>query len=109
MLPRLRADVPAGDAGGDRTGDADDQAKPAIALVDVRRAFATISAQVQPRPRLRAARPFPGELQIRGVGGAKNPNPSPTPEWGLHLLDANIALGNVIRIVKREIATYART
>ncbi len=46
-------------------------------------------------------------LEIRGVGGAKNPNPSPTPMWGLHLLDANIALGNLIRIVKRESATYA--
>jgi hypothetical protein len=45
-------------------------------------------------------------LEIRGVGGAKNPNPSPTPEWGLHLLDANIALGNLIRIVTRESAAY---
>jgi hypothetical protein len=47
-------------------------------------------------------------LQIRGVGGARNPNPSPTPAWGLHLLDANIALANLIRIVRRESAAYAR-
>jgi hypothetical protein len=46
-------------------------------------------------------------LQIRGVGGARDPNPSPTPVWGLHLLDANIALGNLIRIVNRESAAYA--
>jgi hypothetical protein len=27
--------------------------------------------------------------------------------WGLHLLDANIALGNLIAIVKREAAAFA--
>ncbi len=45
-------------------------------------------------------------LEITGVGGAKNPNPSPTPEWGLHLVDANIALGNLISIVKAEAAKF---
>ena len=32
-------------------------------------------------------------LQISPLGGAQVPTPSPDPTWGLHLLDANIALG----------------
>jgi hypothetical protein len=45
-------------------------------------------------------------LEISAVRGAKTPKPSPTPEWGLHLLDANIALGNLISIVKSEAAAF---
>ncbi len=45
-------------------------------------------------------------LEITAVGGAQTPKPSPTPEWGLHLLDASIALGNLISIVKRESAAF---
>jgi Protein of unknown function (DUF3089) len=45
-------------------------------------------------------------LEISAVGGAKTPSPSPTPAWGLHLLDANIALGNLIAVVKREAAAF---
>jgi hypothetical protein len=48
-------------------------------------------------------------LEISAVGGAKTPSPSPTPEWGLHLLDANIALGNLISIVKAESAAFVRS
>ncbi len=48
-------------------------------------------------------------LEISAVGGATTPSPSPTPEWGLHLLDANIALGNLISIVKTEAAAFARS
>jgi Protein of unknown function (DUF3089) len=48
-------------------------------------------------------------LQISAVGGAQTPNPSPTPEWGLHLLDANVALGNLLTIVKAESAAFARS
>ena len=33
--------------------------------------------------------------------------PSPTPEWGLHLLDANIELGNLMTVVKDEIGAFA--
>jgi|SRR5947209_11941363 len=47
-------------------------------------------------------------LQITAVGGAKLPNPSPTPEWGLHLLDAQITLGNLISDVKTEAAAFLR-
>jgi len=35
--------------------------------------------------------------------------PEPDPTWGLHLVDANIALGNLIAIVKAEATAYART
>ena len=48
-------------------------------------------------------------LEITAVGGAKTANPSPTPEWGLHLLDANIALGNLVSIVKAEEAAFVRS
>jgi hypothetical protein len=46
-------------------------------------------------------------LEISPLGGAPTANPSPTPEWGLHLLDANVALGNLIAIVKSEAAAFA--
>jgi hypothetical protein len=39
-------------------------------------------------------------------GGAQTPSPAPTPEWGLHLLDANLSLGNLISIVKAESTAY---
>ncbi len=45
-------------------------------------------------------------LEIIAVGGAQTPKPSPTPAWGLHLLDANIALGNLISIVKSQAAAF---
>jgi hypothetical protein len=35
------------------------------------------------------------------------PRPSPTPEWGLHLVDANIALGDLVSVVRRQIRAYA--
>jgi len=46
-------------------------------------------------------------LEISAVGGAKTPKPSPTPGWGLHLIDANIALGNLISIVSSQAAAFA--
>lgn len=45
-------------------------------------------------------------LDIKALNGAPIPSPAPTAEWGLHLLDANIALGNLIAIVKSEAATF---
>jgi hypothetical protein len=47
-------------------------------------------------------------LEISAVGGAKTPHPSPTPDWGLHLIDANIELGNLIGVVKTEAAAFLR-
>jgi hypothetical protein len=48
-------------------------------------------------------------LQITARGGAQTPHFSPTATWGLHLLDAQIELGNLLNLVKTEDATYART
>jgi hypothetical protein len=45
-------------------------------------------------------------LEIAPRNGAPTPDPAPTPEWGLHLLDANIALGNLVKIVKDEAAAF---
>jgi hypothetical protein len=47
-------------------------------------------------------------LQITPIGGAPMPTPSPNAAWGLHLVDANIALGNLVSLVKTEARAYAR-
>jgi hypothetical protein len=46
-------------------------------------------------------------LQITARDGAQTPQPSPDPAWGLHLLDAGIALGNLVTIVGRESGAYS--
>jgi hypothetical protein len=48
-------------------------------------------------------------LQITPLGGAQTAHPSPDVTWGLHLLDAQIELGNLINLVKTEAATYAKS
>jgi hypothetical protein len=48
-------------------------------------------------------------LEITAQGGAPTPNPSPTAGWGLHLMDANVALGNLISIVRSEAAAFVRS
>jgi Protein of unknown function (DUF3089) len=47
-------------------------------------------------------------LLISPLDGAQNPHPSPTPQWGLHLLDANIALGNLVNVAKSEAAAFVK-
>ncbi|HEX8120165.1 MAG TPA: DUF3089 domain-containing protein [Solirubrobacteraceae bacterium] len=47
-------------------------------------------------------------LKITPRGGAPTFRPSPTPQWGLHLTDENIALGDLVRLVRRQAAAYAR-
>jgi len=47
-------------------------------------------------------------LRITPRAGAPIFSPSPSPEWGLHLVDGNIALGNLIRVVRSQIAVYSR-
>ncbi|HEY2258150.1 MAG TPA: DUF3089 domain-containing protein [Solirubrobacteraceae bacterium] len=47
-------------------------------------------------------------LEISALGGAQVPTPSPDPTWGLHLLDANVALGNLLTVVRDEAAALAR-
>jgi hypothetical protein len=48
-------------------------------------------------------------LEIKPLGGAQTPHAAPTPEWGLHLLDANIALGNLIGDVKAQAAAFVKS
>jgi hypothetical protein len=45
-------------------------------------------------------------LMISSVGGAPVFRPSPTPEWGLHLVDANIALGDQVALIRRQAARW---
>jgi hypothetical protein len=30
-----------------------------------------------------------------------------TPEWGMHLIDVNVAMGNLVRIAKRQAHAHA--
>jgi hypothetical protein len=41
-------------------------------------------------------------LQITPLGGFPTLHPVPDPTWGLHLVDANIALGNLVKLVHRQ-------
>ncbi|HEY1591230.1 MAG TPA: DUF3089 domain-containing protein [Solirubrobacteraceae bacterium] len=47
-------------------------------------------------------------LMISPLRGAPLPAPSPVPAWGLHLLDAQVALGNLVSDVKTEAAAFLR-
>ena len=44
--------------------------------------------------------------EVTARDGAQTPTPAPTPAWGLHLLDANLSLGNPISIVASESKAY---
>jgi Protein of unknown function (DUF3089) len=46
-------------------------------------------------------------LKIAGVGGAPKLNPVP-PSFGLHLVDGNIALGNLVDLVAKQAKTFAK-
>jgi hypothetical protein len=48
-------------------------------------------------------------LQVDLVGGTADPRPrvtASTPAWGLHTVDVNIALGNLVELVRSEAAAY---
>jgi pimeloyl-ACP methyl ester carboxylesterase len=45
-------------------------------------------------------------LRIASAPGTPVPKASPTPEWGLHLMDSNIALGDLVRVVRRQIRAF---
>jgi hypothetical protein len=47
-------------------------------------------------------------LNVTPLGGAPVLKPSPSPTWGLHLEDANIALGNLVDLVASEAKAYAK-
>jgi hypothetical protein len=46
-------------------------------------------------------------LEVTPRAGAPTPKPSPDPTWGLHLTDANIALGNLTELVGEQAAAFA--
>jgi len=48
-------------------------------------------------------------LQITPLGGAPSLRETPDASWGLHVVDANIALGNLARLVRRQAARYVRS
>jgi hypothetical protein len=45
-------------------------------------------------------------LELTPNAGTPMPKPSPDATWGLHLLDANVALGDLLGLVARQIARY---
>jgi hypothetical protein len=45
-------------------------------------------------------------MQVNPRNGAPLLNPVPNASWGLHLTDANIALGNEIGLVERQFRAY---
>jgi hypothetical protein len=45
-------------------------------------------------------------LMISPIDGAKALTPSPTPGWGLHLLDVNVALGDLVSLVHQQGKRY---
>ena len=47
-------------------------------------------------------------LLVAPRAGAANLTPSPNAQWGLHLADGNIGLGNLLDLVKSEAAAYAK-
>jgi hypothetical protein len=47
-------------------------------------------------------------LQISPIGGAPTLHPVPDATWGLHLVDANIALGNLTAAVSRQAKAWRK-
>jgi hypothetical protein len=47
-------------------------------------------------------------LELEPIANARKLNPAPDPSWGLHLTDGNIALGDLIAVVKRQTRAYLR-
>lgn len=43
-------------------------------------------------------------LMLEPIGSSRRLNPSPDPSWGLHLADGNIALGDLVAHVERQVA-----
>jgi GH25 family lysozyme M1 (1,4-beta-N-acetylmuramidase) len=68
-----------------------------------------------PTPWLQPAERYTGEcaeedganfLRITPVGDARDLNPAPEPSWGLHLADVNIALGELVELVRQQKRAY---
>ena len=45
-------------------------------------------------------------LEIQPINGAPTINPVPDAAWGLHLVDAQITLGNLVHMVRVQAAQY---
>jgi uncharacterized protein YfaP (DUF2135 family) len=45
-------------------------------------------------------------LEVTPTGSAPRLTPEPDPTWGLHLVDVNIALGNLVSLVQQEEIAY---
>jgi hypothetical protein len=70
-----------------------------------------------PTPWLRPADRYSGRCEQRNganvlmaepIGGARRLNPSPTPDWGLHLADANMPLGELVDLVAAQARAHVR-
>jgi hypothetical protein len=46
-------------------------------------------------------------LRIASAPGTPVPKASPTPDWGLHLVDVNIAQGDIVKVLRSQIRAYA--
>lgn len=51
-------------------------------------------------------RPSPGGARVDDIGGDVTVRGKALPEWGLHLIDANLAMGNLIAIVGEQTKAY---
>ena len=47
-------------------------------------------------------------LKVTSNEGTPVPKPSPDPTWGLHLIDANVTQGDILRVLKTEAGKYTR-
>ena len=47
-------------------------------------------------------------LHLAPVDDARDLNPSPDANWGLHLADVNIALGDLVELVRVQTRAYVR-
>lgn len=58
--------------------------------------------------RARCSKGAVNALLISPLRGAPVFKPSPDPTWGLHLVDANIALGNLVSLVRHQAAVWRK-
>ena len=47
-------------------------------------------------------------MQVSPLGGAPMLNAVPTAQWGLHLTDVDLALGDLVPLVQRQFRAYER-
>jgi hypothetical protein len=50
--------------------------------------------------------PTPGGARVNDIGGDVKVGPAILKDWGLHLVDANLYMGNLVHIVGEESKTY---